>query len=451
MKQQRLLTAKWVLPINKPPLKNAGVVTEGDKIAAVGAVEELAAAYPRAERRDFGRAVILPGFVDAHTHLEFSALRGACDDLPFSEWKIQLDKKVAQLDDEDWLASARLGVVEAVQSGITAIADVTETGAGLKAALELGLRGIVFSEIFGMDHTQVASEIDRSKKQVAAWQELAAGSRLKIGVAPHAPYSVCPPLIKAASEWAGADGLPVCVHLAGSADEYEFVKYGSSLLARSYRELMGWDHLLWQPTGVSPVKYMLQWGLFENKVLAVHCVHVSEADIQILSEHGAAVAHCPKCSAKLAMGIAPFRQLMDSGISLGLGTDSPASNNTMDIFDEMRTGLLLQRGTNQTTDRLEAETFVRMATLGGAEALGLEAEIGSLEVGKQADLIAVDMSHSHQRPLTDPYSALVYTANQENVVLTMIGGRAVFESGEIPGADIEEIMGRVEPVRAKLL
>jgi cytosine/adenosine deaminase-related metal-dependent hydrolase len=451
MKSQRLLTAKWVLPIDKPPLKNAGVVTQGEKIAAVGPIEELVAAYPRAERRDFGRAVILPGFVDAHTHLEFSALRGVCDDLPYAEWKIQLDKKVGRLNEEDWLVSARLGVVEAVQSGITTIADITETGASLKAALELGLRGVVFSEIFGMDHTLVDEEIDRSKRQVEAWRELAAGSMLTIGVAPHAPYSVCPPLIKAASKWAGADGLPVCVHLAGSADEHEFVKYGSSVLARTYRELMGWDHLLWQPTGVSPVRYMLQWGLFENRVLAVHCVHVDEADIQVLSEHDVAVAHCPKCSAKLAMGIAPFRQLRDSGLSLGLGTDSPASNNTMDMFDEMRTGLLLQRGTNQTTDNLGAETFVRMATLGGAEALGLEEEIGSLEVGKQADLVAVDMSHSHQRPLTDPYSALVYTANQENVVLTMIGGRAVFEAGEIPGADSEEIMGQVDAVRAKLV
>ncbi|MDP1809402.1 MAG: amidohydrolase family protein [Actinomycetota bacterium] len=448
---EKLLTAKWVLPISRAPLKDAGVVVNNDKITAVGPADKLAAAFPGAQRQDFGRAVILPGFVDLHTHLEFSGMRGVCDDLPYSQWKIQLTKKSARLEPEDWLAFARLGAIEAAQSGITTIADITDSGASLTAALELGLRGMVYYEITGMDHNRVSQTIDAAKRNIAAWQDKAAGSRVKIGVGPHSTYSVCAPLIKATSDWALADGLKVCVHLAGSKDEYDFVKYGSSPLAGAYRDLMGWGNLLWQPTGVTPVKYMLQWEIFDCDVLAVHCVQVNEDDLKILQDYDVAVAHCPKCSAKLAMGIAPLREFLDMGLRVGLGTDSPASNNTMDVFDEMRIGLLLQRGLNQATQNLEAETFVHMATIGGAKALGLEAAIGSLEPEKQADIVVVDMSHSHQRPLTDPYSALVYTANQENVILTMVGGQTIFSGGDDTSAlNTEDILRHIEPIRRKL-
>jgi len=448
---QKLLTAKWVLPISTLPLKDAGVLVEGDRIVAVGPAQRLAKDFPKALRRDFGRAIILPGFVDLHTHLEFSGMRGVCDDLPYSQWKIQLTKKSTCLAAEDWLVFARLGALEATQSGITTITDITDSGASLTAALESGLRGTVYREVEGMDGNRVKQTIDTARRNVAAWQEKVDGSRITIGVAPHSPYAVCPPLFKATADWAVADELKVCVHLAGSKDEYDFVKYGSSVLAGPYRELMGWGNLLWQPTGVTPVKYLLQWGLFDTDLLAVHCVQVNEDDMKILRDYNIAVAHCPKCNAKLAMGIAPLREFLDLGLRVGIGTDSPASNNTMDVFDEMRIGLLLQRGLNQSTQQLEAETFVKLATLGGARALGLDPIVGSLEPQKQADIVVVDMSHSHQRPLLDPYSALVYTANQENVALTMVGGQTVFDrTDDAATLNAEEILRRIEPIRMKL-
>jgi len=447
---KQLLTAKWVLPISKPAIKDAGIVVDGEKIVAMGPVDSMAAAHPDAERRDFGRAIIMPGFIDLHTHLEFSGMRGVCDDLPYAEWKIQLTKKSGRLERDDWLAFARLGAIEAAQSGITTIADISDSGASLTAALEFGLRGIVYYEVMGMDHAQVGKVIDEGKRTVAAWQERTAGTKITIGVAPHSPYAVCPPLIRETAKWALSDGLKVCVHLAGSKDEYDFVKYGSSALAGRYRDLMGWGNLLWQPTGVTPVKYMLQYDLFDTDILAVHCVQVNEDDIGILSKYDVAVAHCAGCSAKLAMGIGPLREFLDVGLRVGLGTDSPASNNTMDFFDEMRIGLLLQRGLNQSTQENESETFVRMATIGAAKALGLEGSIGSLEPGKEADIVVVDMSHSHQRPLTDPYSALVYTANQENIALTMVGGKVVFDHQAPGDLNSENILREIEPIRKKL-
>jgi 5-methylthioadenosine/S-adenosylhomocysteine deaminase len=165
------------------------------------------------------------------------------------------------------------------------------------------------------------------------------------------------------------------------------------------------------------------------------------------------VAHCPRCNAKLGMGIAPLKLFFKHGLTVGLGTDSPASNNTLDFFDEMRIGLLLQRGVSDEQDFYRfftARTFVRLATIHGAKALGLDAEIGSLEAGKRADLVAVDLSASHMVPTDDPYSALVHTANQESVVMTMVAGRVLYDRGDYLSIDSERALARAEEIQAKL-
>ena len=447
---QHLFTAKWILPVSAPAVKEGGIVVEDGRIVALDIAERLGNRFPQAERRDFGRSIILPGFVDLHTHLEYSAFRGVCDDLPYAQWKIQQIKKSRVLGEGDWEASARLGALEAVQSGITTIADLTPRDANLKAAIEFGLRGFILHEMAEMDPTKVDLVIAEAERSVDKWRERADGHKFEIGIAPMAPHAACPSLIKGSADWARRDGLKLSTHLAGSKEEYDFIKHGSSELAGTYRDAMGWGHLLWQPMGVTPVKYLLQWGFFDNDVLAVHCVHVDDDDIYALADHNVAVAHCPKCSAKLGMGTAPLQKFVQAGMRIGLGTDSPASQNMMDFFDEMRIGLLFQRGKNNTIADAEAEAFVRMATLGGAEALGLEGVTGSLEPGKDADLVVVDMTKSHLRPLTDPYSALVYTANQENIILTMGSGKILYDSGNVPGIDDESVVADVEPVRMKL-
>lgn len=445
-----ILKAQWVLPVSGVPIEKDAVAIDGSKIAGAGRAGALTKAHPDAEVIDFGLAAILPGFVDLHTHLEFSVFRGLCDDLDYVNWKMQVTEKSAPLTAEDWRLSARLGALEAVRSGITCIADITRSGASLDAALAAGLRGRVYYEISGMEHGRIPDTMGEAEQTVEAWGKLAQGTAIEIGIAPHSPYTVAPPLFQAASLWAQRRGVPVCTHLAGSRAEYDFVKYASGLLATEYRELVGWSNLLWQPTGASPVKYLEQWDILDSDLMAVHCVQVDEADIEILKKYDVAVAHCPKCSAKLGMGIAPLPDFRRSGLRMGLGTDSPASNNTMDVFDEMRVGLLLQRGAAQSVDGLSAEEFVRMATLGGAQALGLDQKIGSLDAGKEADVIAVDLSHSHQIPTRDPYSALVYTANQEDVVFSMVGGRYLYRQGEHATLDASDVLERVQPLRQKL-
>jgi len=450
-----LLTARYVLPISSHHIEDGAVLVQGDRIIAVGPRAELVAAHPDEKVRDFGLAVLMPGFVDLHTHLEYSVFRGAVDDLPYTAWKMQVQNKEANLSPADWMDSAVLGAMEAVGSGITTIADITNSGNSVIAAKGIGLAGVVYREVSTMDKALVPGRMEVARADIEAWGEVAAGSPIEIGIAPHSPYTCHPSLFSAAAELAIDRDLPVAIHLAGSRDEYYFVRYGSSNLAQDFREQSWWRDVAWMPTGVSPVEYVLQWGLFDvPRVLAVHCVQVDEHDVDVLARHDVSIAHCPRCNAKLGMGIAPLKSFFEHGLTVGLGTDSPASNNTVDPFDEMRIGLLLQRGETGESDfyrYFTARTFMRLATIHGARALGLEHEIGSLEPGKRADVIAVDLSSSpHMVPTADPYSALVHTSNQKDVLATMIAGRMVFDRGDYRTVDKERALARAQEIRGKL-
>jgi len=449
-----LLCAKYVLTVSSSHIEDGAVLVEGDRIAAVGTRAELVAAHPDEEVRDFGLAVLTPGFVDLHTHLEYSVFRGAVDDVPYTRWKMQVVEKEQRLARGDWQDSAVLGAMESLQSGITTIADITNTGSSVLAAKAAGLTGYVYREVETMEKSKVAERIDAAATDIDSWSEVVAGDPIEIGIAPHSPYTCHPELFAAAAALAIERDIPAAIHLAGSRDEYDFVRYGSSQLAQDFREQSGWRDVAWMPTGVSPVRYVLQWGLFAvPRLIAVHCVQVDEDDIEVLAGHGVAIAHCPRCNAKLGMGIAPLRLFFERGLTVGIGTDSPASNNTVDIFDEMRIGLLLQRGTSSESEfsrYFTARTFVRLATIHGARALGLEDEIGSLDVGKRADIVAVDLSASHMVPTADPYSALVHTANQENVVMTMVGGRVLYDEGAYLTVDAERAVARAQEIREKL-
>lgn len=445
-----LLTARYVLPIAAPHIEHGAVLVRDDRIVEIGDFEHLQALHPDEPVKDFGLAALMPGFVDLHTHLEYAALRGLVDDLPYSRWKLQLLEKERLFSPEDWEDSALLGALEAVQSGITTIADVTETGASGRAANAVGLRGIIYREIATMDKREVEAEMQAALADLGTWQATMDADRIRVGLAPHAPYSCHPELFRRIADHA-QDGTPVALHLAGSREEYQFVKYGSSMLATDVRDSFDADAPLWLPTGVSPVRYVLQWGILSvPNILAVHCTQVDDLDVEILAKHDVAIAHCPRCNAKLGMGIAPIDKFTRAGIRVGLGTDSPAASNSMDEFEEMRIGLLVQRAVQGSEHFIPARQFVKMATLDSARALKLSASIGSLEPGKQADIIAVDLSESHQIPTHYPYGALVHTANQENVLWTMIAGKVVYEDHMWANVDHVRVFERAEEMRMKL-
>ena len=445
-----LLTARYVLPVATPHIEHGAVLVHDDRIIEIGDFEHLRALHPDEPVRDFGLAALLPGFIDLHTHLEYTAMRGLVDDLPYSRWKLQLLQREQLFASQDWDDSAFLGALEALQSGITTVADITETGASGHAAQAVGLRGTIFREVATMEKRRVDEVMSRAAADIAAWTDTSDPWRLRFGIAAHAPYSCHPELFKRVAEYA-SDGAPVAIHLAGSREEYQFVKYGSSMLAIDVRDVYDRHAPLWLPTGVSPVRYVLQWKLLDApNVLAVHCTQVDDADIEVLASRNVAVAHCPRCNAKLGMGIAPIDKMLSAGITVGLGTDSPAASNSTDMFEEMRVGLLLQRAVLGEQTFMIARQFVKMATLDAARALRIDDHVGSLEPGKLADIIAVDLSKSHQIPTHHPYGTLVHTANQENVLWTMVGGKVVYEARQWPGLDHERAFSRAEEMRQKL-
>ena len=441
--------ADWILPVSAPPIADGALAVSGDRLLGVGAAPDLLADHPASTVVDMGRAIIMPGFVDCHSHLEYTSFRGIVDDLEFGDWIISLVDIKAALTPDEYLVSARLGAVEAISSGITTLADTTYGGASLDALTEAGLRGRVNLEIFGIDDTQVEQTMDEVMRRLEK-AEAAAPPQLRIGLTPHSPYTVSSRLYQAVSALAGQRGLQVMSHVAESKDELTYVRSGAGKLAHDFREKMGWERMLVQPFGVTPIKYLQQWDAFSADFVAVHCVLVTRDDIRILKNADVAMVHCPKSNAKLGCGVAPLPGLLREGVRVGLGTDSPAASNIMDMFGEMRTMLFLHRAVEKETAVLDAQQCLRIATLGGAEVLGLAGEVGSLEPGKYADFIAVDISKSHFTPIDDPYSALVYGANQDDVRLTVVGGRPLYRDGRFSDLDAEAIRMAAYGVRQKL-
>lgn len=444
-----LYRAGWLMPVTAPVLVDGGLVVAGGRIVAVGPAEDLARAHPGADVVDLGRAIVMPGFVNCHSHLEYTTFRGILDDAEFGDWILQLVDIKASLTPDEYLDSARLGVAESVASGITTVADTSYTGLSLKAAGEAGLRGRVYLEVYGIDDARLDDTLARIDSRLEASRAMAS-RRFDVGLMAHAPYTVSSRLYEAIAERSRAEGFRVASHVAESRHELTYVRAGSGKFAHDFREKLGWERMLVQPYGVSPVKYLQQWGVFSSGFLAVHCTLATVDDIRILRAKDAAVAHCPKSNAKLGCGVAPLGDMLHQGVRVGLGTDSPAASNTMDMFEEMRTMLLLHRATERDVTVLDAERCVRLATLGGAEALGLDGEVGSLEPGKAADFIAVDVSRSRFAPISNPYSALVYGANQDDVFLTVVDGRVLYRDRVFTALDDVALRGAAHAVRQRL-
>ena len=454
MSSLKIYRAKWILPIHGSPIENGEIVIEGERI-----LETRTATSETSNVRDFGEAVLMPGLVNVHTHLDYTVMRGLLEDLPFFTWIRELTLLKTRLEGEDWLASATWGAAEAVAGGVTTIGDCCDSGAAFYGAKALGLSGTIYQEVFGIDGSQsIETILGELKGKVEALRLASAGTRLGIGISPHAPYTVRPALFRALASYADAENLRVCIHAAESPAEGELFYAGTGVIAEMFQR----RGIEWEAPVKSVVAYLDSLGILSSRTLLVHGVQVSASDRFLTRERDLSWAHCPKSNAKLGAGVAPLGILQgrqhpiveteDAYIpKVGLGSDSVASNNCMDLFEEMRFGVLMQRANWRKSDSPGAKEFLEMATLGGARALGLEAEIGTLEPGKLANVCVVRLNELHSAPSFDPYSSLVYASRASDVIFTLIGGEVKFDATlsdnpleRFPGLDLT-------PTKAALL
>jgi 5-methylthioadenosine/S-adenosylhomocysteine deaminase len=442
------LRARWVLPVHMPPIEDGEVVIDDGVIESVGKARGSAAGAI-----DLGLSAILPGLVNAHAHLEYTVLRGMLEDVAFFPWIRALVQLKMRLGLDDWAASASLGAAEMLAAGITTVADASDSGAAVSALAASGQRGTVFREAFGIDReTVVENVVSATKAKLRAMDDqierLRVMDRVGVGLSPHAPYTVNAELFGALAGLANARGLRQMVHVAESPAEDDLIRRNEGPFA----EMFTARAIPWAAHGVSPARYVADRGGFDAPTVAVHCVHLDPEDVTLLKEKGVAVAHCPKSNGKLGAGVAPVRALLDAGVPVGLGTDSVVSNNAADLFDEMRHAVYQARAGGRDAEALTAREALRMATLGGAEALGLADQVGSLERGKRADLCVVRLDGLHLTPTADdsPLAALVYAARASDVALTMVDGRVLYENGRYSLIDVARLRPAVAHARARL-
>jgi cytosine/adenosine deaminase-related metal-dependent hydrolase len=397
------VSADWVLPVDGPPIEGGLVRYEE------GAIVEV---IPGRAERHYADAAIVPGFVNAHSHLEYAMYAGFGDGQAFGPWIATHIERKNRLDPSDMVAIARAGVLESLRAGITTTADYSFSGAAAIAAAALGLRAIVFLEVFALDPAEAQRQFEDKRAWVEenAVEENGLGERLvRLGVSPHAPYTCSLETYR----WCLSLGIPVGTHLAESSNENEWLEHGSG-------PLQGIAPLLVAPTGQRAVSSLEP--VLGPDLLCAHCVEVNAEEIALLSERNVPVAHCPRSNALLGCGIAPVAELRAADVRVGLGTDSPASTPSFDMFEEMRTAIYVARARGQRPEALLAADVLQMSTLDAARALRIEDRVGTLTPGKRADLTVVSLAGSPYHPVEDPAAAVVFGGSPERVLETIVDG-----------------------------
>ena len=392
------IRAQFVHPVTAPPIEDGAVlVDDRGTIAAVGP-NAVVPTPPGARALEFPHARLLPGLVNTHTHLELTHLIGKNTEREFAGWIRGLRVLKDATSPDEFSRSAEQGVRDAWAAGVTCVADTGSTGAPLEALARLGGRGIYYQEVFGPDPAKCAASMKELRRALDRLSPFAA-SLLTLGVSPHAPYTVSEPLYRAVAELARSEGWPVAMHLAESPAETELVRDGAGSFAEALRA-RGFPIT---PRGCSPVEYLVQLGVVQRGTacLCIHCVQVDQRDVELLCHAGASIAHCPRSNRAHGHGAAPLAAFRRAGLRVGLGTDSVVSVGDSSLLAE------------GAAAGLEGEDALRMLTIEGARALGLESEIGSLEVGKQADLAVF------------PSTALYRLLPPVTALLTLVAGRVV--------------------------
>ena len=415
---------------NSLAVRRCDIGVEGDRFAFVG---EAPMDFEADKVIDGGDRLVIPGFVNAHTHASMTLLRGRADDLPFMTWLFdRILPMEARLQPGDCYWGTLLAVCEMLRSGTTCYSDMYDmVGENARACVESGIRAVHARGLLGEsgDDPKGLARLELATAEVREYQRAGAG-RVTFMLAPHAPYTCAPDYVRRVVERAKALGLGLHTHISESRDE-------NAQIAEKY--------------GKTPFAYFESAGLFELPVVAAHCVHLTEHDIEIAAKYNVSVATNPVSNLKLANGAAPLKRLQEAGVNIALGTDGAASNNSLNMIRELGYLCLVHKGINEDPECVPAAQGVWIATMGGAKALGLAQETGSIEPGKKADLAILNLRHSHLSPRSNLLAALCYGAQGNEVETVLVNGEILLENGAFTKLDEERIQWEAQRISERLV
>jgi 5-methylthioadenosine/S-adenosylhomocysteine deaminase len=405
-------------------IKDGGVAIRQDTIIETGAASDLAAKYPDAEKLHTPHGLVMPGLINTHTHAAMACFRGLADDLPLMQWLQEYIFPVeAKLTGDMVYQATLLSLAEMIKSGTTSFCDMYLFAKDVaRATQESGMRawiGEVLYDFPSPNYGEVSSGFQYVAELFALYDN---HPLIGITVDPHAVYTCSPGLLQNLKHLAEKHDALYIIHLSENEEEVSGTR---------------------ERYGVSPVMHLENLGLLDARVVADHCVRLTEKEIGLLAERKVKIAHCPESNMKLASGVAPVPQMLAAGISVGLGTDGSASNNDVDLFGEMNSAAKLQKVNTLDPTALPAETVLEMATMGGARVLGAEKKIGSLEPGKKADIIVLDLNQPHLTPLYNIPSHMVYAARGADVVHSIINGRIIMKNRRITTIDEKTLLAEM--------
>jgi len=420
-----VIEARWIIPVEPAGvLEQHALVTHGGRIEAVLPIALARQQYAPARRFELHQHALLPGLVNLHTHAAMSLLRGLADDLPLMTWlkeyiwPVEMREASAEFVHDGTL----LACAEMLRGGITLFNDMYFfPEAAARAALSAGMRAALGMIVVDFPSPYASDPMDYLAKGMALRDAMREHALLSFCFAPHAPYSVNDKALALVATYANELEVPVHIHLHETHDEVSQAQ---------------------SQTGLRPLARLQELGLVGPNLLAVHAVHLNAAEIDVLALHGCHVAHCPSSNLKLASGMAPIAKLLAAGVNVGLGTDGAASNNRLDMFAEMRQAALLGKAVANDPTVMPAAKVLEMATLAGAKALGLDDRIGSLQVGKAVDVIAVDFDRPELMPCYDPISHLVYAAGRQDVSHVWVAGELLLEEGVLTRGELRSARTR---------
>ncbi len=429
-----LLNARWIVPVEPEGrvLEHHALAVQDGRILAILPRDEARVRFTPETCLDFETHVLIPGLVNAHTHASMTLLRGLADDLPLMAWLQDYiwPAEARWVDPEFVRAGTRLAIAEMLRGGTTCFNDMYFfPEATAAAARESGIRACV--GLIALDFpTAYARNLDEYlDKGLALHEALKGDARVRVALAPHAPYTVSAPALERIGRLAANLDIPVHIHVHETAAE----------VARFQAE-----------HGCRPLERLAQLGLLSPRLLAVHMTQLEPTEIERLAETGSHVIHCPESNLKLASGFCPTARLDAARVNVALGTDGAASNNDLDLFGELRTAALLGKGVAGDATVLPAARVLRMATLHGARALGLEREIGSLEPGKAADIVAVDLGQPETEPVYHPISQLVYAAGRQHVTDVWVAGRRLLADRRLTTLDLADTLREARGWRERI-